>query len=176
MQGEDAKLPQMKGSGAEMKKLLVVVLDVFVSMMVSDNAQHRDIKCALEHSIAIDEILDSNARRYTLLPADARALQTHCWEFAKRITSLIKYYHPLDINLFHFTIKTHLLLHIGLCSSYINPVLCACDQGEDMMKVVKRLLKSSADGCNMKQSVNKAMTKYVRGISFDLHRAGLKFS
>ena len=175
LQGSSAKLPMLKGSGKQIQALLQVTLNVFRSMMDELNAQHRDVVRALEHSIGIDDVLAANKHRYALSTDDSASLQGHCWGFAQTITALIKYFHRRDIPLFHYTIKTHLLIHIGLCSSYINPSMASCSEGEDMMKVVKRLMQSSISGCSMEKVCIKAMAKYVRGLSFDMLKPRLMF-
>ena len=75
--------------------------------------------------------------------------------------------HPAGIALFHYTIKFHYLLHIGMIAQYQNPLLGACHQGEQMMVVVKRLAASCARNNNQHQVTNAAMEKYCRALAFE---------
>ena len=53
---------------------------------------------------------------------------------------------------------------------YMNPALGACHEGEDLMKVVKRLVVSSATGLDMQGQIRKAFAKYARGLAMDLDK------
>ena len=48
--------------------------------------------------------------------------------------------------------------------------LGSCESGEEMMKVVKRVVSSCASGSSGEVAINKAMTKYVHGLAFDFGR------
>ena len=82
-------------------------------------------------------------------------------------TTLITHFQP-EQNLFNYTIKSHYLLHFGMVGAYVNPILGACHQGEDLMKVAKRMVCTSAGGSGALASTKKAMQKYMRGLALDL--------
>ena len=166
IQSSAAKLPQLKMRGNQMKKLAPVIRLIWVEHMDEDRPHHRHIKLALDDCIRIDEIMDDHSKLFALPPVAARDLETHCFQFCQMMTLLIGHFQP-DANLFSYTIKTHYLLHFGKIASYINPNLAACHQGEDFMKVVKRLVTESADGVGALLSTKKAMQKYARGLAMD---------
>lgn len=130
--------------------------------------EHDCILLALDNCIRIDEVLDLNVTSYRLPPADAKVLTDACFEFGQCMTMLIQHYHPLNANLFHFTIQTHYLMHFGLAAKYINPAMGACHAGEDLMKVVKRLISSSAASLPPDKARSKAIDKYLFGLGFSL--------
>ena len=165
-----SKLPYLKARGCEVKALSRALIIVFGKYMDAGNVQHQDIMSLLETSVGIDDILANNKGVYKFPAADAVEFRKLCWKYDQLVTKLIKYYHPLEINLFHFTIKFHYLLHIGICAGWINPELASCDSGEDLMKVVKRLIAASAAGTGPAKAANKALKKYVHALSFDLSR------
>ena len=165
-----SKLPYLKARGGEVKALSRALIIVFAKYMDVDNVQHQDIKSLLETSVGIDDILANNKNVYKFPVVDANKFRMLCWKYDQPVTELIKYYHPLEINLFHFTIKFHYLFHIGICVGWINLELASCDSGEDLMKVVKRLIASSAAGTGPAKQANKARKKYVHVLSFDLSR------
>ena len=165
-----AKLPCLKARGAEVRLLTPVLAQVFDEMMDRSNVSHRNVKTCLELMTAMDTILLDNRDSYTYTPAAAKQFREDSWQFCRTVTALIKHYHRIDQNLFHFTIKSHYLLHLGLLAQYMSLTLGSCESGEEMMKVVKRLVSSCASGCKREVAINKAMTKYVHGLSFDFAR------
>ena len=164
IQSGAAKVPQLKMRGGQMKTLAPVIRLIWVEHMDEDRSEHRHIKLALDDCIRIDEIMDDHSKLFALPPVAARDLETHCFQFAQMITLLINHLQP-DSNLSSYTIKTHYLLHFGKIVAYINPNLAACHQGEDFMKVVKRLVCEFADGVGALLSTKKAMQKYARGLA-----------
>ena len=51
-----------------------------------------------------------------------------CFLFGQCLVSLIHHFHP-HTPLFNWTEKTHLLLHMGVQSGWINPNLGSCTKG-----------------------------------------------
>jgi hypothetical protein len=168
-QSSGAKLPYLKARGAEIKHVVRALNLVYARHMDISKLEHRNTKRLLEASMAIDDVLLANRGKYKLPAGDANDLENYCWLYSQLVTGLIKHYHPLT-NLFHFTIKMHYLLHLGICGHYANPELSSCESGEDLMRVVKRLIASSAASTGPTKAANKAMTKYIRAVSFDLSR------
>ena len=130
---------------------------------------HELIKLSFKYSLAIDNILDRNIHTNKLADAEAKALVKASFGFAQAQTALIKIFHPV-VPVFHYTIKMHYLLHIALVSKYINPSIASCCEGEDMMKVAKRLIQASHAGNKPEVAAQKAMARYCRGLGFDFQR------
>lgn len=162
-----AKLPQFKLRGNQMKHLAPVLRLIFCERMNEDNEVLRNILLGLNNCIRVDEILDQNRDKYALSEADATALETQCFQYGQQVSALILHYHP-HTNRFRFTIKNHHLCHFGMLGHLINPALGSCHQGEDLMKVAKRLVVMSSHGAKPQQTISKAMAKYVRGVGLDL--------
>ena len=165
------KLPRLTVRGAQAKRLIPVLAHIVRTHKLEGNQQHLNILLALENSAEIDEILDRNSKEYKLPDAEADTLIRNGFEFCQMVTSLVQYYHANEKNYFHMTIKTHWFLHFCLVARYINPTLGSCYSGEDYMKVIKRLIVSSAASTGPEKACIKAMDKYVRGLTLDLDAA-----
>ena len=168
---EGAKFPCLSVRGSQAKRLVPVLAAVVKDHMDVGNEQHNDVLAALQNSSAVDRILDRNATSYVLPEDDANELLRNAFEFCQVLTKLIRYYHPLNCNYFHMTIKTHWFLHFALIGLYINPAIGSCHLGEDFMKIVKRLTMSSASALDRAKCSQKAMRKYVKGLRLDLSGA-----
>ena len=168
-QNARSKIPSLKLRGNVMKKLAPVLRLVWVANMDVGRAEHRNIKLGLDNCIEIDRLLDDHANLYALPENAGIDLKRNCFEFCQILTALIGHYHPGQA-LFNFTIKTHYLMHFGQIGMYMNPALGACHEGEDLMKVVKRLVVSSATGLDMQGQIRKAFAKYARGLAMDLDK------
>ena len=134
--------------------------------MTVASQQHRMIKLALSASVELDEILDRNQDKVVLAGTHATRFRSLCFQYAACVSSLGSYYHPRGEWLFHFTIKTHYLLNIGLLCTEVNPRIAWCYQGEDMMNNVKTLAQSVSRGSSPQGMVTKIMHKYVVGLSY----------
>ena len=168
VQSEAAKLPCLKARGAQVKSAVPALKIVFAKYADAGNEQHNDILTALGYTREIDTILDGNITEYVLPPLDAARLQECCWRFCQYMTKLVKYFHPRDMNVFHYTLKMHYLIHFGMVASYMNPALGSCHSGEDLMKIVKRLISQSAVGSKPAPALKKAMGRYAAGLELDL--------
>ena len=168
VQSEGAKLPCLKARGAQIKSAVPAISLVFAKYANPDDEQHADILTCLGYTREIDTILDSNSSDYVLPPLDAARLQECCWRFCQYIRKLVKYFHPRNMNAFHYTLKMHYLVHFGMVVSYMNPALGSCHSGEDLMKIVKRLISHSAVGARPATALKKAMGRYADGLALDL--------
>ena len=113
--------------------------------MDSSKPEQRYIRHALDNCIRIDELLDNHLGCFALPPEVAVELRRNCFEFWQMQTALITHFQP-EQKIFNYTIKSHDLLHFGMVGAYVNPILGACHQGEDLMKVAKRMVCTSAGG------------------------------
>ena len=150
MPSESSKLPFLKGNGGALKQMTKALQIVFE--LHGDKAKplgcltratvakgHNLIKLSCKYSLAIDSIIDRNIDTNKLADAEAAALVSASFGFAQTQTALIKLFHPV-VPVFHYTMKMHYLLNIALVSKCINPSIASRWKGEDMMKVVKRLV------------------------------------
>ena len=132
--------------------------------MLAGNTAHRDILSALKHSEKIDVVLGRNSGNFVLPPDDRALLLEACFGYNQCTASLIHHYRP-GANQFNYTIKNHYLVHFGLVGQYMNPALASCHDGEDLMRVVKRICYACSGGLSPAVAIRKAIDKYVRGLS-----------
>lgn len=104
LQSSTSKLPTLELRGGQIQKLVPVIRLVFREYMDHGLATHRDMLTALDHCIAIDQILSSNSNKYALSPTDADELVRHYFAYCQRVHVLIEHYHP-HTKLSNFTIK-----------------------------------------------------------------------
>ena len=81
--------------------------------------------------------------KFRYVGEDALKFEALCFQYASSCTALGKHFHPKALPLFHYTIKSQCLLHIGQQCSQISPSLGWCYAGEDHMRHVKQLVQSS---------------------------------
>ena len=161
------KLPELRGKAAQLRSLMPVLLRVWTARMDQSNAQHRDIRDGLAASSEIDRILHEHRGLPRFPPAVRVKFRKACFTYVQSQAALINFYHP-DIALYNVTTKSHYILHLGLICEFINPSLGACWQGEDMMRVVRRLLQSCANGARPAMAARIGMQKYCMALSFEL--------
>ena len=111
----------------------------------------------------IDSILKAN-RTLPRLPVDARnKLKAACFRYVQVHASLVTQLHP-GVPLFNVTTKDHYVLHIGLVAEFINPAYGGVWRGEDMMRVVRRLMAATSFG----KAQRSGMERYCRALGFDM--------
>lgn len=93
--------------------------------------------------------------------------------FVQAVQSLGHHFHPRGKFLFHTTIKSHYMLHIGLIAQQMNPTLGWCFSGETMMKKVKDLCVSCHRGSPPIVASRKVMAKYCHALGLSLHEGML---
>ena len=172
---DDAHFPCLKAKAAEVRHLGPALLRVWTGVMDASNTQHKQIKLCLEVVVKMESMLDTYSDDYRF-PPDAAAEWERCTvAFVQLNTALGQYYHPrLPMKVFHFTIKYHYMLHIGLIGRYMNPRLGWCYAGEDFMKRCKSIVQACQDGSPAHLVAAKATAKYVRGLGLTLHTDLLK--
>jgi len=162
------EFPKLKGRAAEIRHLGRPLWHVFQAHM--DNAQevHRWVSLGLKYSVALEEILDAHPAA-SCLPADSGAdfLET-IYKFLAVLTALSTHCHGRGQLLFHFTIKNHFLLHVGMYCQYMSPRACWNYSGEDFMQRVRRIVGSCQRGTAPPLVCTKVMDKYIQGLGFVL--------
>ena len=135
--------------------------------MTVGNAQHRDILAGLQASAKMDAIMRRNRKCPRFPPEDRVAFRNAAFNFVKSNAALVHYYHP-HTALFNVTSKTHYVLHIGMIAAYINPIRGSVWRGEDMMRVVRRLVAAASVSNNVVGAQNSAVERYARAIGFEM--------
>ena len=181
IQSDSAKLPFLKGSEGQIKKLMEAMAIAFREItnepryrnappgVDPTNRLHEAILFMIDESLKIDVPLRKHSSAYRMEPPHCDNFRVACFQYCKAVTTCCRLCHP-RAALFHFMMKSHYLLHLGVVSSYICPCLGDCSEGEDMMKVAKRLIASSSRGNSFLGCTKTAMAKYCKALSFDLDR------
>ena len=92
----------------------------------------------------------------------------NCFDLAALISGLGHFYHSRGVFLFHFTVKTHYLMHFGLSCTELSPRVGWCYSGEDMMGRVKVLVQASCRSAAPQKLMPKLLQKYSVGPSYAL--------
>ena len=162
------RFPVLKGKAAEVRSLARPLLKVWEAKMDVSDRQHRLVRLALHSSAELENILDQHSSEYRLSGESSEAFRKLCWSYAACVSALGQYFHLKGIWLFHFTIKTHYLIHCGLDCEELSPRVGWCYSGEDMMSKVKLLVQGSCRGTSAQKLVSKVMFKYMVGMSFNV--------
>ena len=162
------KFPCLKGQAGDVRDLGGPLLRVWLKHMDASNLQHRHVKMVLEASVQMETILKRNVGNYRLAPDDAAEFLKQTWKYGVCISALGGFYHTKGLWLFHFTVKSHYLLHIALDAAQTNPNMTMCYQGEDLMHKVKILVQASCRGTCPQKLVSKFLVKYMHGVSFNI--------
>ena len=164
----NTKFPKLKGKGAEIRALVPAMHAVWCQYMSRGDTQHAQIKTALECSVAMDRIIQSNAHVFALSDDDARSFKTMAFTFLLLQNAVGKWYPRHGMMLFDVTVKSHFLAHMALNAHHLNPRLGYCFQGEDYMGKMKRISAMSAKGNNVYLMSHKTVAKYCRGLQLVL--------
>ena len=171
IQGASKKTLELRGKAAQMRSLIPVLINVFSTHMDVNNDQHRDVLTGLVCSARIDQLLEDHKDKPRSPPVARKDFREMCFQFVSAQAALVAFYHP-DIPLHNIATKTHYLMHLGMISDWMNPSQGACWRGEDMMRVSRRLLASSAHGSKPEQIQRSAMDKYCRALGFEFEHNG----
>lgn len=119
--------------------------------MVAEDAVHELALRGLKCSVRIDEVLDANQGPYVLPPAAAKEVEDMCFEFFRVNATLVLTFHRATpaVALSNCTMENHYLMHVGVATRYINPLVGSCYQGETLMQVAKKMVKASAGGSSL---------------------------
>ena len=162
------RFPQLKGTASEARKLARPLLAVWERHMDSGRRSDRLVRLALQASVALEIAIDTHRDCFRLIGDDEKQFRDNCFKYAACVSALGTIFHTKAVWLFHYTIKTHYLLHLGMSCGQLNPRLSWCYQGESMMSVVKQLCQSSSRGTAAHNIVRKVLTRYMWGLSFQI--------
>jgi len=162
--------PRLKGAANELRHFGAPLAHVFNLHCDNTVEIQRHMKMGLKATVDMENIMSVWSAVYRWPRNVHREFDRNAIKFCLVQTALGEHFHPLRIALFHFTIKSHYLLHIALASLYINPRLGWCYSGEDMMGKVKHLIQGTYRGTPVHVLVSKTMRKYANGLAFDMSR------
>ena len=166
-----AKMPKLKGRGAEVKALIPALHWVWTTQYhQAGDQQHEEIALGFQCSARLDEILIENKDEFKLSGEVAAEFEACVWVFLLMQNSLAMHYSGLGLLLFDITPKSHYLAHIGLSAKFLNPRLGWCYAGEDFMHTVKTLGSAAAIGNSPSMVGRKLVSKYKVGLIIDMLR------
>ena len=171
VQGPSKKNPELRGKAAQIRDLVPILIKLWSNRMDTGNPQHRDVLTGLQCSYRIDCLLHEHKGKPRMPPRARIQFRAACFGFADAQSALVDAYHP-NTPLHNISSKTHYIMHLGMIAQYINPHQGACWQGEDMMRVSRRLLQSASPGSRIDVSMKTAMDKYVAALSFEFNGDG----
>ena len=163
--------PRLKGKAAELRHFGRPLLAVWNKHMTPVDPTQKAVKKALERSVRAEEILDECSRHVGAMPDDAA--KELCSTTAKMLlilSYLDREYMSAEppVLLFSITVKAHMLMHLALQCSHMNPVTGWCYMGEDFQHIMRVLTASSCRGNKPHQAAVKMATKYTRGMDVRL--------
>ena len=163
-----APFPHLKGKASEIKGLMPVMLLICSQKYLNpDDYVDKLILKSLEQSVAIDKLLDAH-KEFPALPADkAQMLQHGVMSFNRLVAALGDHLHPQSQHFFHYTIKCHVLDHIALDSSALNPTWTWNFSSEDYLLRVRKMVQSCAHGSGPDHIQEVFVRKWLRG--YELH-------
>ena len=171
--GSAQDFPCLKGKAAECRGMVIPLLVVAHALLADDVPIHKVMKKQLEMAVRMEELLDKH-KHENRLPLAARAqFKDACFAFAQFNTALGHLFHRQGNVLFHHTIKQHYVCHLGLVAEYINPRLCWCYSGEDLMHKIKLLVQGSHSGTSPLLVPPKVIKRYCIGLTRKLEQAKL---
>ena len=128
----------------------------------------------LQLATKMESILDHHKTEYKLPRGAAQEWGKSAHGFVQLNASLGHHFHGGGILLFHFTIKSHYLLHLSLLAPFTNPRLAWCYSGEDLMHTVRVLFSGAHSGSPPHVAATKAMQKYAQAVGMLLMKKVFK--
>ena len=160
--------PVLRGKAAEIRHFAGPLLLAFEQRVGDTILQRKQMRAVLTMAKRIETILDNHLADYRFPDDIAREFQDCIKKFVLLNAALGHHFHPLHKRLFHFTIKMHYMMHLGMVGRFANPRLAWCYSGEAMMKRIKTIVQSSQRGGAPHVVIRKTMRKYCCGLSFEV--------
>ena len=165
------QFPCLKGKAAEVRHFVPALGFVFRQLMKPDDKQHKQVKLGLQCAARMEAILDANATAYRLPPAVAQEYEHQVNSLVQLQAALGNFYHPQGRAMFHFTVKSHYAMHLGMTARYINPRVGWCYSGEDMMSKVVSLAQASMRGTRPHMVSVTLMRKYAYALGLGMSQS-----
>ena len=165
--------PHLKGKASEIKHLIQPLLATFLEYHIDGDRVHALVKAGLEASLMIETILRESAGPtvFKLEEADWKDFSDSVLKYVAANAALSNVFHPMGVPLFHYTIKAHYLLHIGLMSKHLHPSLCSCYSGEDFMHKSKLIVAACCAGTKHHDVFPKTLEKFAVHMGFRFAKA-----
>lgn len=169
-----SEFPRLKGKAANIKGLATPLL-LLVQKHLDDVLEECVLmKKLMESIVKLEELMDRHKDVYVFPEASQREFVSLCFGIGQLNTKLGHIFHPRHLPLFSHAIKSHYLCHLGLLAAVINPRLCWCYSGEDLMHQVKILVQSCYSGTPPVLIASKVVQKYIQALHLRLDPAAFR--
>ena len=160
-----AVFPHLRGKASEIRGLVPVMEDVCLYYL--DTGVHLEnlMLKGIQQSALIDKILRRTSGSPTVEGRHLASLRLAISNYNAIIAELGRLLHHRAIALFHYTVKNHVLEHIGVDAAHLHPQLSWAFASEDFMLSVRKMVQSSSSGSKPVHIQNVAMRKYMWSIT-----------
>jgi len=157
--------PKLKGKGAEVKGLTLVLCKVWNDNMIPDNEEHKLIAEAIDAQSSLACIIDDYASDLFLPPEKAVEFQRHVINFLSQYSELCHIADARGDLLWNMTTKFHWLFHLGQRAHYLCPRRGACWIDEDYINKCKEVAQACSAGTPLHKIPSRMVEKMRWGLS-----------
>ena len=158
--------PKLKGRGAEIKDLVVPLLNVFDHYKRPGHRDDRIIMSMLEHQAQLQVILSDNATQAFLSDDDATQVKLKVNAILHDYTLLANAADRRGVHLFSVAPKFHWFWHFGDRARLLNPRKGCTMLDEDVVGVCKIIVESCAHGTDSHNVHSSVVQTYRVGQHF----------
>jgi hypothetical protein len=158
------KCPKLRGKACEIKYFGNVLMALWTRYMNPSINLHNKISLMLKLNCRLESLITEHKNELSFPDAAAKEFQDTAFAMCALQQVCANHFAEDGHNLFATTSKNHMLLHIAMMSKNINPRLCWCFTGEDMMHKCQVLLQACVKGTQNPQATVKAAVHYRLGL------------
>ena len=166
------KCPKLRGKACEIKYFGDVLLALWKKYMNGAIKVHQQVLLMLRLNCKLESLISEHKHEVTFPGPAAKEFQEAAFHMCSLQQVVANHFEEDGHSLFATTSKNHMLLHIAMLSKDINPRICWCFTGEDMMHKCQVLLQACVRGNRNPQATVKAATHYRLGLHFLLDKKG----
>ena len=158
------KSPKLRGKASEIKYFGIVLQALWSKFMNKSISLHEKILLMLNLNCKLEALINEHKTEVKFPGPAAKEFQDAAFAMSALQQVCANHFKADDIDLFTTTSKNHMLCHIAMMSQHINPRICWCFTGEDMMHKTQVLLKACVRGLKSPQATVKAVDHYRLGL------------
>lgn len=162
--------PKLKGKGAEVKDLVLPVMDVWAEHMNKRSEHDQHVLAALRAQVEVQTLLSENATRAILPKQVVSKLQRSMMRMLQEYSVLANYADRNGDLLFSVLPKHHWAYHIGEHAAFVNPRKGNTMIDEDFVGRVKDIVCACVSGTKPHAVPEKVVLKYRLGMRLLLDR------
>lgn len=158
------KCPKLRGKACEIKYFGTVLLALWTRFMNPSISLHKKVLLMLKLNCRMEALINEHKATVSFPEEAAKEFQDAAFAMCALQQVCSKHFEEEGHTLFATTSKNHMLQHIAVLSKHINPRLCWCFTGEDMMHKCQTLLQTCIKGVKNPQATVKAASHYRVGL------------